>query len=244
MSLLVCVFFWHFFTSIKANVIQCDPTMASLTSKKRIGKDTSQIDFLSRNQLITSEHLMNNTIHQFMRSAIFLKHINLILASQFKDIQSSSQNDRSFGILWLCLLGYLKNHPSQDNELGILGIRTRGRSTPLKITIGKPKKHSLIHYPYTTWKVEISQLPCIGLSWPLTNRHLLGVVPSTVTMGVTYHGPKVPANPEAKASTNSSFTSKPFAMEDMPKMPWQRYWRTTTASWGKIPKKTRGLVLW
>ena len=24
------------------------------------------------------------------------------------------------------------------------------------------------------------QLPCIGLSWPLTNRHLLGVAPSTM----------------------------------------------------------------
>ena len=27
----------------------------------------------------------------------------------------------------------------------------------------------------------MAQLPCIGLSWPLTNRHLLGVAPSTFT---------------------------------------------------------------
>ena len=29
--------------------------------------------------------------------------------------------------------------------------------------------------PYTTWKVDGQPLPCIGLLWPLTNRHLLGV---------------------------------------------------------------------
>ena len=32
----------------------------------------------------------------------------------------------------------------------------------------------------------MAQLPCIGLSWPLTNRHLSGVAPSTFTMVYRY----------------------------------------------------------
>ena len=38
--------------------------------------------------------------------------------------------------------------------------------------------------PYTTWKVD-GATPSLGLSWPLTNRHLLGVVSHLLSLRCT-----------------------------------------------------------
>ena len=47
----------------------------------------------------------------------------------------------------------------------------------LLCTKTEPTKRS----DFTTWKVDGATLMSLGLSWPLTNRHLLRVAPSTFT---------------------------------------------------------------
>ena len=68
----------------------------------------------------------------------------------------------------------------QNLQFSCKAVSCRGRCNGIAEKSGpatKKRQKSIqeTRIPYTTWKVD-GATPSLGLSWPLTNRHLLGVV--------------------------------------------------------------------